>query len=188
VIPLLKEIALDPSSPGDGRRAVFVLAQSPNPQAQLSVIEVAKRASEPVRVEAVKELGRFANPAMSNELLQVYRAGTPRVKREVVSSLGDRSDRPALLRIAQSESDSTVRNTAIVTLGRAGGRDELRTLYSRLPRESRRALLTALVNARDEDELIRIAGSDPDPVMRQDARANLRLLGTPKALEFLKRR
>jgi HEAT repeat protein len=185
VIPLLKEIALDPSSPGDGRRAVFVLAQSPNPQAQLSVLEVAKRAAEPVRVEAVKELGRFANPMIANELLQVYQVGTPRVKREVVSSLGDRSDRPALLRIAESESDPTVRDTAIVTLGRAGGRDELRALYKRVPRESRKALLSALVNARDEDELIRIAQSDPDPVLRAVARTNLRLLGTPKALAFL---
>jgi len=188
VIPLLKEIALDPSSPGEGRRAVFVLAQSPNPQAQLSVLEVAKRAAEPVRVEAVKELGRFANPGISNELLQVYRVGTPRVKREVVTSLGDRADRPALLRIAQSESDATVRNTAIVALGRAGGRDELRALYPRLPSDSRNALLTALVNARDEDELIRIAQSDHDPAMREGARMNLRLLGTPKALAFLKNR
>jgi hypothetical protein len=186
VIPLLKAIALDPSSPGDGRRAVFVLAQSPNPEAQSSVLELAKRAAEPVRVEAVKELGRFANPAISDELLQVYRVGTPRVKREVVSSLGDRSDRPALLRIARSESDTAVRNTAIVTLGRAGGRDELRALYRGLPADSRKALLTALVNARDEDELIRIAQSDPDADTREDACTNLRLLGTPKAIAFLR--
>jgi len=188
VIPLLKEIALDPASPGDGRRAVFVLAQSPNPQAQLSVFEVAKQATEPVRVEAVKELGRFPSPRISSELLEVYQAGTPRVKREVVASLGDRSDRPALLRIARSESDATVRNTAIVTLGRAGGRDELRALYRGLPADSRKALLTALFNARDEDELIRIAQSDPDPDMRAAARNSLRMLGTPKAIAFLGRR
>jgi hypothetical protein len=188
VIPLLKEIALDPSSPGDGRRAVFVLAQSSNPQAQSSVLEVAKLAAEPVRIEAVKELGRFANPNVSRALLDVYHAGTPRVKREVVTSLGERSDKSALLRIAQSESDVTVRNTAIVTLGRAGGRDELRVLYKAVPADSRKALLTALFNARDEDELIRIAQSDPDPAIRAAARTNLRLLGTPKALAFLERR
>jgi hypothetical protein len=188
VIPLLKEIALDPSSPGDGRRAVFVLAQSRNPDAQSSVLEVAKRGAEPVRIEAVKELGRFTNPAISRELLEVYQAGTPRVKREVVVSLGDRADRPALLRIAQSESDADVRNTAIVTLGRAGGRDELRVLYKGVPADSRRALLTALFNARDEDELIWIAQSDADPAMRQAARTNLRLLGTAKAMAYLKSR
>lgn len=185
VIPLLKQIALDRSSPGDGRRAVFVLAQSGNPEAQSSVLEVAKIAAEPVRIEAVKELGRFASANVSRELLDVYRAGTPRVKRQVVTSLGERADRTALLRIAQSESDVSVRNTAIVTLGRAGGRDELRGLYTAVPPDSRRALLTAFVNARDEDELIRIAQSDPDPAMRQAARTNLRLLGTPKALAFL---
>ena len=185
VIPLLKEIALDPSSPGDGRRAVFVLAQSPNPQAQSSVLEVAKLAAEPVRVEAVKELGRFASANVSRELLDVYHVGTPRVKREVVTSLGERSDTSALLRIAQSERDVSVRNTAIVTLGRAGGREELRALYKAVPADSRKALLTALFNAGDEDELIRIAQSDRDPGVRTAARTNLRLLGTAKALAFL---
>jgi hypothetical protein len=187
VIPILTQIALDPSSPRDGRRAVFVLAQSPNRDAQLSVIEVAKRAVEPVRVEAVKELARFPNPSISSELLKVYDTGSARVKRQVVTSLGDRSDTRELLRIARSESDASVRNTAIVTLGRAGGREELRALYRRVPADSRKALLTALFNARDEDELIRIAESDPDPAIRREARTNLRLLGTPKALAFLAR-
>jgi hypothetical protein len=121
-------------------------------------------------------------------LLDVYHAGTPRVKREVVTSLGERSDKSALLRIAQSEGDVSVRNTAIVTLGRAGGRDELRVLYKAVPPESRKAVLTALFNARDEDELIRIAQSDPDPTIRAAARTNLRLLGTSKALAFLEKR
>ena len=185
VIPLLKAIALDPPRPGDGRRAVFVLAQSPRPEARLSVIELAKHASEPVRIAAVKELGRFDGPAISGELLQVYRIGTPRVKREVVSSLGDRDDTPALVRIVRSESDPTVRNTAIVTLGRTGGAEEIRALYRRLPPDGRLACLTALFNAKDEDELIRIAETDPDASIRQHARNHLRVLGTPKAIAYL---
>jgi hypothetical protein len=185
VIPLLKEIALDPPRPGDGRRAVFVLAQSPRREARLSVIDLAKHAPEPVRIAAVKEIGRFDGPAIGGELLQVYRIGTPRVKREVVASLGDRDDKPALLRIVRSESDPTVRNTAIVTLGRTGAAQEIRTLYRRLPPDGRLACLTAFFNARDEDELIRIAETDPDASIRQHARNHLRVLGTPKAIAYL---
>jgi HEAT repeat protein len=138
-----------------------------------------------VRIAAVKELGRFDGPAISRELLRVYRIGTPRVKREVVSSLGERRDASALLRIARSESDATVRNTAIVTLGRAGGAPAIRTLYARLPRDGRLACLTALFNAKDENELIRIAETDPDPAIRRQARNHLRVLGTPKAAAYL---
>jgi len=188
VIPLLQAIALDPASPGDGRRAVFVLAQSPTPEAQMSVLEVAKRAAEPVRVEAVKELGRYQGPVISRELLKVYAVGTPRVKRQVVASLGDRADRPALLHIVRSEADPTVRNTAIVTLGRAGGREELRGLYAALPPDGRKACLMAFFNARDEDGLIHIAETDHDAAMRQEARNDLRLLGTAKALAYLQRK
>jgi HEAT repeat protein len=125
------------------------------------------------------------------ELLQVYSGATPRIKREVVSSLavlGNRATSAALLRIARSETDPEVRNIAIMTLGRSGlrGTGELRMLYAQAPRESRRAVLVALGNARDEEELIRIASNERDPLLRQEARRQLRLLGTPKALKHLK--
>ena len=43
---------------------------------------------------------------MTDELMRVYStATTPRVKRQIVSSLGDRSDNVPLLRIATDESD-----------------------------------------------------------------------------------
>jgi hypothetical protein len=57
-----------------------------------------------------------------------------------------------------------------------------------VPADSREAYLTALFNARDDDELIRIAEHDPDPGIRQQARRQLRLLGTPKAEAFLQRK
>ena len=54
--------------------------------------------------------------SVSAELMQAYStAGTPRVKRQVVSSLGERADHTSLLRIAKIESDPNVRNLAIVT-------------------------------------------------------------------------
>ena len=53
------------------------------------------------------------------------------------------------------------------------------------PRESRMAVLSALFTSKDEDELIRIAQTEKEPLLRQRARMQLRLLGTPKALKFL---
>jgi hypothetical protein len=187
VIPLLREIALDGNSPDEARQAVFLLGQSRRPEAQRTVVEVARRGPEPVRIAAVRELGRFQGPTISSELMRVYTiGGTPRLKRQVVSSLGDRADSASLLRIVRSENEATVRDFAIVTLGRTGARDQLRTLYARAPRDSRFAVLTALFTAKDDDELIRIAKTETNPVLRQRARDQLRMLATPNSLKFLR--
>jgi hypothetical protein len=185
-IPLLRAIALDRNSPDEARQAVFVLGQSRRPEAQRTVVEVAREASEPVRIAAVRELGRFDGTTISSELMRVYAmGGTPRLKRQVVASLGERADNLALLRIARSESEASVRDYAIVTLGRTGAREQLRTLYVQTPLESRLAVLAALFAARDDDELIRIARTEGNPRLRLRAREQLQMLATPKAVKFL---
>ena len=120
VIPILRGIALESTNPNEASRAVFVLAQSGRPEAHSTVLEVARHGSEPVSVAAVRELGRFGGPRTAQDLLKVYEAGRPLVKYQVVNSLGERAAANALLQIVQSESDSGLRNVAIVTLGRAG--------------------------------------------------------------------
>ena len=185
-IPLLKDIAFDDKSPDEARRAVWLLAQSRRPEARNTVYEVARRGAEPVRLVAIREIGRFDGPTVSAELMQAYStAGTPRIKRQVVSSLGERADNISLFRIAKGESDPNVRNLAIVTLGRTGAHDQLRTLYVQTPRDSRGTVLGALFAARDDDELIHIARTERDPILRARARQQLRMLATPKAIQFL---
>ena len=186
-IPLLREIALDRNSPDEARQAVFVLAQSRRPEAQKTVVQVAREGAEPVRIAAVRELGRFDGPLISSELMQVYTmSNTPsRLKLQVVSSLGERADNVSLLHIVKSEPEPTVRDSAIVTLGRTGSRDQLRALYVQMPRASKPAVLMALFTAKDDDELIRIAQTERDPGLRARARQQLRLLATPKAVKYL---
>jgi hypothetical protein len=186
VIPLLRTIALDSNSPDEARQAVFVLGQSRRPEAERTVLEVARTAAEPVRVAAVRELGRFDSPAVSGELMQVYAlSATPRLKRQVVASLGERADAASLLRIARSEQEPSVRDLAIVTLGRSGSHEQLHALYAQAPAVSRAAVLMALFTARDDDELIRIARTEPNAALRLRARQHLSMLATPKALKFL---
>lgn len=188
VIPLLREIALDRNNPDDGRQAVIVLAQSRRPEAERIIVEAARQGPEPVRIVAVRELGRFDGPTIPSELMRVYTmTGTStRLRRQVVSSLGERADNASLLRIVKSEPEPAVRDLAITTLGRTGARDQLRLLYSQTPRISPPALLlSALLTAKDDDELIRIARTEQDPALRARARQLLRLLATPKAVKFL---
>jgi hypothetical protein len=184
VIPMLRTIALE-DNPGPASRAVFVLAQSRKPEALSTVVEVAKKAADPVRVAAVRSLGSFGGPEISQALLQVYSSANPPVKRQVVFTLGDRAEAPALMRIAQSEKDLTLRATAITTLGRAGGRSELLSLYPKVDGQTRQSIIQGLFAARGEEELIRIAESETDPRLRNHVLSRLRLLGTPKARAYL---
>ena len=185
VIPILRTIALEASDPGAARGAVFVLAQSRVPQAQSIVVDVAKSGPEPVRVAAIRELGRFGGPDVSHALLEVYSTGNRPVKRQVVVSLGERSDAPALFRIAQSESDHQLRDTAIITLGRAGGREQLRDLYPRASGGTRQAIIRGLVLARDDEGLIQLAQQEQDPALRAEIHSRLRLMGTAKGKAYV---
>jgi HEAT repeat protein len=185
VIPILRNIALETDNPGAARRAVFVLAQSRNPEAQSIVVDVAKAGPEPVRVAAVRELARFGGPDVGQELLDVYARGNQPVKQQVVFSLGERADTSALYRIVQTENNGELRDAAILTLGRAGGREQLRVLFVRASRDARQAVIRGLFLARDEDGLIKIAGQEKDPELKAEIIGKLRLLGTPKANEYL---
>ena len=185
VIPMLKDIALEVGNPAEARRALFVLAQSGRPDARSIVIDVAKTGPELVRLAAVRELGNLGGPAVGNDLLQVYSTATDRVKYQVVTSLGQRDAAPALLRIAQSEPDRRLRDVAIVTLGEAGGRQQLATLYSNAAADAKRPIIIGLFNAHAEDELIRIAERERNPEVRAEVLARLRLLGTPRAMAYL---
>ena len=176
-IPLLKQIAIESENFGDARRAVVVLALSGTPDARSSVVEVAKLAPEPVRIAAIRELGRFGGGDVARELLQVYATANAPVKHQVVTSLGERAETAALLRIAESEADRTLRERAVVTLGRAGGHDQLRQLYAKAGHSLKRAIIIGLFNARAASDLRRIAEAETDPALRRAARYRLRLLG-----------
>jgi HEAT repeat protein len=187
VIPMLREIALESTSPREASRAVFVLAQSGNADAQSTVIEVAQHGSEPVRIAAVRELGRFGGPKVSEELLKIYGVSTESVKYQVVNALGDRAATSALLRIAETESNRRLQERAIVRLGQAGGREQLRRSYASARPELKRPIINGLFNARAEDELIYIAEQEKNPQIRQDVLNMLRLLGTDKARAYVEK-
>jgi HEAT repeat protein len=187
VIPMLKEIALESGDTGETRRALFVLVQSGRSDARATVIDVAKTGPELVRLAAVRELGRLGGVTVANELLQVYSTANERVKYQVVTSLAQSDGAPALLRIVESEKNRRLRDVAIQTLGEAGGRQQLEMLYAKAALDAKRPIIIGLFNAQAEDELIRIAERERDPVAREEVLTRLRLLGTPRARAYLER-
>lgn len=188
VIPILGEIAFEGDNPSAAMRAVFMLAQSPLPEARETVVRVAKHGPEPVKIAAVRDLGRFGGREASKELLQVYATANPPVKWQIVKSLGEREEQSALYTIVITEKDGKLRSGAIVTLGRAGGVAQLTSLYKSAGVEGRRSIIDGLFHARAESQLIQIAESERaagNEALCGDALDRLKLLATPKAREYL---
>jgi HEAT repeat protein len=190
VIPMLMKIAFESDNPNMASRAVFVLAQSDSPKARDGVLQVAKKGNEPVQIAAVKALGRLGGPDISNDLLQVYFAAGTQVKFQIVKSFGERAEKTALSRIVESEKDVKLRSRAIEGLGQAGGIEQLALMYKTSPLLQRRSIIVGLSIARADTELIRIAEVERtrgDALLTQDVLERLRLLGTPKAKEYLQK-
>jgi len=191
-VPLLAQIAFESDKPGPATRAVFMLAQSPLPRARETVLRVAKTetASEPVRVAAVTYLARFGGPDVSSQLLNVYVLASEPVKSQIVKSLGERSEKAALLDIVNREKNMRLRSSAFIALGSAGFPELLVGKYKSETFEGKRSIIGGLFLARAEADLIRIADAEQtagNEVLQKDALDRLRLLGTPKAREYLQK-
>jgi HEAT repeats len=187
VVPILGQIAFESENPGPAMRAVFMLAQSSLPTARATVMRVAMTASEPVRLAAVRDLGRFGGPEASKELLSLYTTANEPVKLQIVKALGERAETVSLVRIVESEKDGTLRFSAIAGLGQAGGVVPLAKMYKTASVRGKRPIIVGLFMARADAELIRICEAEPDTELRKEALERLRLLGTPKAKEYLQK-
>ena len=187
VVPILGQIAFESDNPGPAMRAVFMLAQSSLPTARETVVRVAMTGSEPVRIAAVRDLGRFGGPETSKDLLSVYTTANEPVRLQIVKALGERADGVALLQIVESEKDGTLRFSAIAGLGQAGGAAKLARMYKTASQPRKRPIIVGLFRARADVELIQICDAEPDPSLRNEALERLRLLGTPKAKEYLQK-
>jgi hypothetical protein len=186
VVPILKQIAFE-SEPGPAARAVFMLAQSSLPEARATVFKIAESGPEPVRVAAVRDLGRFGGPEAPKELLSLYPNAIEPVKYQIVKVLGERADTLGLMRIVESEKEDTLRYVAISGLGQAGGSVQLARMYKSASAKGKRPIIIGLFRARADEELIRIAETEQDSALRSEALERLRLLGTPKAKEYLQK-
>ena len=190
VVPMLGQIALESDNPNSAISAVFVLASSSLPEARAVVVKVARQASESVQVAAVRDLGRFGGPEVSKDLMSVYLTALPPVKVQIVKSLGERSEKLALVSIVSSEKDVKIRSRAFISLGQAGGAAQLAAMYRAASPADKRAIIGGLGLARADAELIRIAEAERTPAgatFRNDALDQLRLLGTAKAGAYLQK-
>lgn len=183
-VPILKDVALRTTDVDQARRALFVLMQSDRPDARSAVADVARIGPEPVTLAAVKVLGLARSPEAAQLLADLYSSGSSPVKTQVIRALGATRQPQSLVRIARSEGEWSLRESAVAALGQAGARTQLAMLYRQHP-ELKLPIIIALFTAAGEDELIAIAESERDAKLRDEALARLKLFGTPRARAFV---
>lgn len=187
-VPALREIVIEHQETPQARRALFVLGLSPHEDALETVMHFATTGPDALRVVAVEQLARWPSPDAKKTMTFAYANGSPRVKMQVLQSLGESGGASYLYSIVTSEHDPDLRESGILGLGHARGRAELARLYARpsVPHAERAAILEALFAAGADRELVTIARQERDARLRGEAIALLRTLNTPAALRFLR--
>jgi hypothetical protein len=187
-VPALREIVVQHQETPQARRALFVLGLSPHEQALETVMHFATTGPDALRVVAVEQLARWPSADAKRTMTYAYSSGSPRVKLQVLQSLGASGGASYLYEIVTTEDDPDLRESGILGLAHARGRAELARLYARTsaPRAERTAILEALCAAGADRELVTIVRQERDARLRDAAIAQLRTLNTPVALRFLR--
>lgn len=195
--PLLVKIARTHSSVRLRAEAIESLAEIPGQMPFL--VELAGNAQEhsDVRRTAIESIVETREAGAITALAKLYEQVADReVKREIISSFEDSEDQSAavdfLTNVARTDSDASLRNEAISTLGEIEhdrALESLATLYSAEPSEEmKEEILSALIESGKKAgvrKVIEVAKSDASIRMRRKA---IELLGDsddPEAVKFL---
>ena len=180
-VPALRGV-LDGDSPTALKeRALFVLTQSPSPEAHKLVASVARDGkNDDVRYRAIQYLGMLGGREARTELESIYKnaAGT-RTKKTVLQGLAFSSSRDFLLKTAKADPSKEMRKEAILNLLRTGGGENVWKLYDSSPSsEEKEAILKAMFWSGNGDRLLGVARDEKDERLRVAAIRSLGMMGS----------
>jgi HEAT repeat protein len=166
-LPVLKKVLGGTQSALVKERALFVLSQMDEPEAQAILLETASAANSPLRREAIRNIGIGGNTKSLAALQPLYAAGDSGVKAQVLEAwliAGRKADVYQAALNAKSEADA---GNAIRTLSAMGAVEELRKLGDL--QKHGNSLLEAYAVAGDLTSLRKIADGPGDMSVRSVA-------------------
>ena len=171
-IPLVEGILKGNSAPNVKRNALFVLAQNKSPRAQQVIIEFAKGGGNPdLQLSAIQFVGQSSTKEAQQQLTSIYTSSSDtRVKNAILQALMTSRANDALLSIAKTEKDASLRSAAIRYMAsiRSVPVDGLLELYNSGPdAQSKRDIIDALLARRDAKSLVDLARKESDPAMKR---------------------
>jgi HEAT repeat protein len=186
-IPILESILNGHQPVKLKERALFVLTQSGSQRAFDIVVRTAKSGPPDLRERAVRTLGILGGERSRGVLADIYNATNDLdVKKSVLKSYMISGDRARLLALAKGESNSELRQDAVMQLGVIGARNELTELYASEPSiEVRKKILQAMFIGGNSEKLGEIARNEKVLDLKVTAIRNLGLLGGGRSGELL---
>jgi HEAT repeat protein len=186
-LPVLKKVLTGTQSALVKERALFVLSQMDEPEAQAILLETASAANSPLRREAIRNIGIGGNTKALAALQPLYAAGDSNVKAQVLEAwliAGRKADVYQAALNAKSEADA---RNAIRTLSAMGAVEELRKLGDLQKNEKHgNSLLEAYAIAGDLTSLRKIADGPGDVAVRSEAIRRIGIVDTDAARTALR--
>ena len=188
-VPILGQIAFESEHPGPAARAVFMLAQSSLPEGARD--RDAGRQGTDGAGDRPRGGGPRSRPLRWSG--RVKGSSKPVHHRERAAEDPDREVAWRARRNARARPHRRIGEGWDAALQRdcgprsGGGATQLARLYKSASPQGKRPIIIGLFSARADGELIGIAEAERDIELRGEALERLRLLGTPKAKEYLQK-
>jgi hypothetical protein len=153
-----------------------------------AVFKIAQQEKTPeLRQDAFKQLGVMGARA---ELQQLYKsAGEPDSKEALLKAMSIAGDQDALIEIAKTEQDSSLRMRAIRNLGVTQGQgavDALVAIYDSNPgTEIKKEVIRSLFVHHDAKGLVALAHKETNPELKKELVRYLSIMHAPEANEYM---
>lgn len=183
-LPLLKRVLEGNQTELVKMRALFVLSQIDNDEAQKLLLDLARKNDGALRLEAVRMIGIGGNEGSLAALSGIYKSGDAEVRREVLNAYliaGRKAEVMQLARDAKTEDEAS---EAIHALGAMGALAELRQL-GQLGKHNGE-LVRAYAIAGDLDSLREMANTGKTAELRIEAIRSIAIIGSDDAGKALR--
>lgn len=187
-LPLARKVVEGDYSDDLKEKALFVLSQIDEPEAQEIVLSAARHGSSDLREEAIRMIGISGNPDAMAQLGTLFAEGDEDVREAILEAYMIADDEEAVYQIAVTADSSETFENAVEMLGVMGAHDKLRQLRDQLPSDDSdvsEALIEAYAISGDFESLRAWATDSSDPERQEQAIEGLGIVGGNDADEVL---
>lgn len=179
-LPLARKVVEGNYSDDLKEKALFVLSQIDQSEAQDIVLSVARNGHGDLQEEAIRMIGISGNPDAMAQLGSLYAAGDEDVREAVLEAYLIADDEEAVYQIALNAPDGESFKNAVETLGAMGAHDKLRQLRDQVPLDDNdvsEALIEAYAISGDMESLKEWATDTSNPERQEQAIEGLGIIG-----------
>jgi HEAT repeat protein len=173
-LPLVNKVLSGDHSIELKERALFILSQIDDTDAQATLLRFARDSNGELQSEAIRMIGISGNNEALQDLKSIYESGGSKAREAVLEAFLIADDKQAVFDIAANATGHEFER-AVDMLGAMGARTELRELLSRSGPS--KALINAYAISGDLDELRRMALDDSDPHLQAQAIEAMGIIG-----------